>query len=91
MAKTLTLTETAARILVHLQRFEADPAVNVEAHHPGLHPYFNVHCLCGGQFVRVCYVSYQGWSPLTRGQALAYLNWLDQGNVGKHFQMERGQ
>jgi len=36
------------------------------------------------------YVSYQGRFALKREQAEAYLSWLDEGNVGKHWDCEQG-
>lgn len=40
---------------------------------------------------RICvrYVSYQNTSKLTADTARAYLAWLDAGNYGTHYEMER--
>lgn len=79
--------EIAARINVHLKRFESDPAINQGE---GGQPYFNASAgYFGGRYMYVIYVSYQGRSTLSRADALAYLAWLDAGNVGKHFKQQR--
>lgn len=79
----MKLTEIANRISVHLARFEADKKINKLTN--GTSPYYHSHAYRGGKFVCVRYVLYQCTSSLTREQALAYLAWLDDGNVGKHF------
>lgn len=92
--KAPTVKEIAARILAHLQRFEADKRegganwwVNGEV--GGRTPYYDVSAGAAGRFVRVCYVLYQGGTNLPKVEALAYLAWLDAGNVGKHWRLQK--
>ena len=44
-----------------------------------------------GNRVFVRYVIYQGESSLTKEQAAAYLQWLDAGNRGEHFEQANGK
>lgn len=86
----LTLSEIAARIDVHLKRFEKDPEIN-RYRNPNkaqekLHPYFLAVSWANGKYVRVCYVSYQGNTHLSKEDALRYLAWLDAGHVGRHYE-----
>jgi hypothetical protein len=77
--------EVALAINAHLQRFEKDPDINVQ-NDRGLHPYFHAGSVWrGGPYISVRYVSYQGSSKLRKKDAVAYLGWLDAGNVGKHW------
>ena len=78
------LGEIAERITAHLQRFEADPAINVETLVGGmkLTPYYKAFAVASGSRVMVKNVSYQCHTNLTKADALAYLAWLDAGNVG---------
>lgn len=87
---SLTLTEIAARIHAHLKRFEADPKINVRDEHQ-TQPYYYAGASRAGNRVAISYVSYQHTWKITRGEALAYLEWLDAGNVGKHFAMQMQQ
>jgi len=91
-----TLTEIARAIYEHLQRFAADPKLNQTEWVDGngqkrsttlyWHPYAGR----GGSRVSVRYVSFQGTTTLTRAEAEAYLTWLDAGNVGRHWDQQRG-
>jgi len=86
MARGPTLQEIADRIREHLQRFENDPAINTPVTEGGsTRRYYNAYAYPSGRYVTVRYVSYQGDNHLTKDQAIAYLAWLDAGNVGKHF------
>ena len=80
----MTLTEIAAKINAHLMRFEADKTINANAKGQ---PYYHAGCCRAGSYVQVKYVSYQGETNISRADALAYLAWLDAGNVGKHYAM----
>lgn len=83
------LAEIAARIGAHLKRFEADPKVNRVFGKFKTHTYYCVECCTSGPRVFVTYVGYQGNSSLTKAEALAYLEWLDAGGVGKHWDAKR--
>lgn len=84
------LAEVAARIAAHLKRFETDPLINVwkNGRVGGTRPYFWATARAAGSRVAVQYISYQGWSTLTKVEALAYLAWLDAGNVGRHHRQQ---
>lgn len=82
------LKEIASRINAHLKRFEADPVINagyIDARRKGLHPYYLAGAWSSGNRAYVSYVNYQGSSSLTKADAIAYLAWLDAGNVGTHW------
>ena len=82
-----TLTAIANRINAHLKRFERDKKINKPIKSGGMATatyYFAGACRVG-RFVSVCYVAYQGSTSLTRDEAVAYLKWLDAGNVGTHW------
>src|SRR5689334_15685194 len=81
--KPPTLKEIGARINAHLRRFERDPKINADTQHGK--PYHYASAGAAGSRVSVSYVAYQHTSKLTREEALAYLAWLDAGNVGQHF------
>lgn len=88
----MTLTETAQRILVHLRRFERDPAINcyaAERNMGTLRPYYQPNAHRAGSRVRVCYVCYQGGATLSRDEAERYLAKLDAGFVGRHHEALR--
>lgn len=87
--ETIKLAEIAARINAHLKRFEGDPEINVSTGSTKTYRYYNAHAWVSGRWVRVVYVSYNRGSSLTKQQALDYLAWLDEGNVGRHFEALR--
>lgn len=93
MAQTLKMAEIAQRINAHLKRFQTDPVINAgytDERRKGLHPYYQVGAGYSGNRVFVTYVGYQGQDGLTKAEALAYLAWLDAGNIGKHYEALRG-
>jgi hypothetical protein len=89
----ITNEELAARIYAHLVAAEADADWNSYESSSGM----NLSHLFGarawstkrGKYVYVTYVAYQGNNRLSRGDALAYLEWLDAGNRGRHFECQR--
>ncbi len=85
------LAEIAARISVHLNRFECDPVINVRRNGEdrGTTIYYLARARMAGSRVMVIYVNYQGWIGLSKDEALAYLAWLDAGNAGKHYEALR--
>lgn len=78
----------AARIDVHLRRFEADHKINVntKSDRTGLARFYNAGCGASGSRIFVTYISYQGQLSLTKEEAQRYLTWLDAGNVGGHYE-----
>lgn len=88
----LKLTEIADRIHAHLQRFANDKKVNSFTPEQvalcpslkGLRPYYNPNAVRSGRYVWITYISYQGGVSLTKGEALRYLEALDNGFIGRH-------
>lgn len=75
----------AAAISTHLRRFERDPAINITDPKYKVRAYYGAFAtFVNRNNIHVQYVSYQGQSRLTLDEALAYLAWLDAGNVGSH-------
>lgn len=88
MVSNAKLKEVADRINEYLKRFAEDPTINVRPTPNMTPPYHRPLCVYwGGARVRLKYVSYHGEFNLTKAEAVAYLQWLDAGNVGKHFQV----
>ena len=83
----MKLKEIAEGIQRFLIQFEADPKVNVSRQKGGLKPYWHSHAFVSGARVGVRYVSFQGLTFLPKPEALAYLEWLRAGNVGKHWKL----
>lgn len=81
----MKLQEIANRIKDHLKRFEADKSINATKDDRSICPYYNAWATSAGRYVRITYVSFQGSSSLTKSEAEKYLQWLDAGNVGKHY------
>ena len=71
----MKLAEIAARINAHLKRFE---------------PYYGARAWAGGRWVYVAYTSSLEFdSHLSKADAERYLDWLDAGNVGRHWEALR--
>lgn len=94
----MKLDEIATRITTHLSRIEADVILNPPRRFDrdlgrwvegdgGTRRLWLARAQRAGSRVRVSYVSYQSAANLTRAEALAYLAWLDAGNVGTHYEM----
>lgn len=81
----MKLAEIASRINAHLKRFEKDPVINATDER-GLRDYHWATAYSSGRTVCVRYISYQGRTCLTKTQAGIYLEWLDAGNVGRHWE-----
>jgi hypothetical protein len=81
----MKLQEIADRIKAHLDRFESDKTINVAKDGRSIHPYYNANASVAGRYVRIVYVSFQGETNLSKSDATEYLQWLDAGNVGKHY------
>lgn len=86
----MKLQEIADRINDLLRKFEGDPAINIVNRY-GTRTYFRPSAFAAGSKVKITYISYQGASCLSRAEALKYLQWLEAGNVGKHWGYERRQ
>ena len=81
----MKLSEIAARIDAHLRRWERDPAINTLKH--GMHRLFRAHAYASGSRVFVLYATWIGPTSFTKAKALAYLAWIEAGNVGEHYHM----
>lgn len=84
----MKLTEIAKRIHAHLKQFEADSAINKrrDNRYAG-RPFYFPYAIKVGRNVLIRYVCYQDDSILNKTSALEYLNWLEKGNVGKHWEV----
>ena len=80
----MKLNEITKRINKYLERLEADPAINA-IKSSGHHPYYNANAHCSGSRIFVAYVNYNGYFSLTKEIAIKYLEWLDAGNAGTHY------
>ncbi len=87
--KTPKLKEIAERIEKHLAAFERNPVINKREGERTIKPYYCARAFVAGARVNVIYVTFQGGANLKKAEALAYLEWLDKGNVGKHFDQQR--
>ena len=85
----MKLAEIAARIDAHLKRFEADLKINPPAERYGSSLYYHARAYVGGRWVYVAYVSYHGNLNLSKTDAERYLEWLDAGNIGRHWEALR--
>lgn len=87
--KPLTIAQIAARIDAHFKRIEADPKLNPwnDGKANGTKPFYIARSHASGARIGVVYVSYQGTSYMKKVDALKYLEWLDAGNVGKHWKI----
>ena len=79
----MKLKEIAERISVHLKRIEADPKLN-PWRNGSTRPFYHACAWPAGRYVRVKYISYQGFSTLPKVDAELYLEWLDAGNNGRY-------
>lgn len=89
MNKPLKLKEIAARIDAHLKRLEADKSYNKRDPKYRVSKLYSAGAGASGSRVFVTYVSYQTHISLTREKAEAYLAWLDAGNKGRHYGIEK--
>ncbi len=80
----MKLKEIAEKICTHLKRFERSKKHNPTDSKYKTRPFFMAYASARGTRVYVTYISYQGQSGLKKADALAYLAWLDAGNVGTH-------
>lgn len=73
--------ETAERIYAHLKEMEADVNFNP---HPA-RGYYKPSAHVSGGRVAITYITYQDATHLTTQEAEVYLDWLDAGNRGRHY------
>lgn len=82
----MKMGEIAKRINAHLDRFERDPNIN-KINKYNLTPYYFASAsYYGGPRIHVRYISFQQGHSLTKNEALRYLEKLDSGFVGRHFE-----
>lgn len=86
----MTMSELAEWINLYLKMFEGDPKINKKddrniprfwhsfCHYPGRGPKISVK-----------YISFQHTSTLSKAEAEKYLEWLEAGNVGRHYEALR--
>lgn len=83
------LDDIAARINAHLKRWEDDPVINAIPDGRTTRPFFHAWAQRNGRYVAISYVSYQLTTHMSKAEAIKYLEWIEAGNVGTHYQMER--
>lgn len=85
MSDTPKLAEIAQRIGAHLARMEyAQPNRGGTKSR-----YWKSGARVTGAYVTVWYISYQWHATLTKANAWRYLQWLDAGNEGQHYEALR--
>jgi hypothetical protein len=80
--KKLTCEQIANRIYKILKELETkklDKKFNL----------YEVNVWSGSGVVHIRYVDYWNYDTLTKVEALEYLKWLEAGNIGNHYDMER--
>jgi len=75
--------EIALKISEYLSRFEEAKYKTVR----GDNKYYHAHAWNTGRYVAIRYISYQCQSNLSKDEAMKYLKWLYDGNIGKHTDM----
>lgn len=85
----MKLKEIADKISSYLEKFEKDPKINIVGKGSKMKLYYCARSWSSGSRVFIRYIDFQGDSSLTKSEAEEYLKWLDEGNVGKQFEMER--
>ena len=76
------LAEIADRIHTHLKRMETEQGRPMKMERT---KFYRAVAYPTGSKVGVSYISFQHVTMLTKAEALAYLEWLDAGNAGKHY------
>lgn len=87
----LTLPQIAEHITTHLKRMEANPTINTA---PGMRPESTMRIFVrpwayhSGSKLALIYRAWDVHSPayLTKSEAQKYLEWLDAGNSGRHYE-----
>ena len=87
----LPLKVIASRIYAHLRRWEADKTINKKTNSSGtgLPNYYMAGAHVAGRFVGVRYINFQGTTNLTRKHAAHYLDMIEAGYVGRHWEAFR--
>lgn len=84
----LTCKQIADRINIYLKKFEKDPIINkVDEKYQTRRYYFS--SAWGTTKVNIRYVNYQYTFKLSKEEGLRYLEWLDKGNIGEHYLLEK--
>ena len=85
----MNLDQIAAKIRDHLLRLEKDAEWNKRATPASGLILWHPHCYRAGSRVACVYVSYQGRTTLLKSEAIRYLEMLDAGFKGRHFEAFR--
>jgi hypothetical protein len=88
-SKAKRLEEIATGIHKHLRRLEADRKTNPIDPKYQTSRFYGAGASAVASGVSVLYIAYQGSSVLDMEVAAGYLAWLDEGNVGYHYDYER--
>jgi hypothetical protein len=74
------------------KRYRRGPSSLIEVTHSSPKGYiYMANCHASGSRIWVLPVGYQGPTSRTKSEALRYLEWLDAGNNGRHFEALRGE
>jgi hypothetical protein len=88
---TAKLSDIATSIGAHLRQFSQTPSIAEKSWIDGngkerkLTLFWSPRCFRAGSRVKIRYVNYQYESSMTKAEALQYLEWLNAGNVGRHY------
>lgn len=85
----LPMKEMAKRIDAHLKRFEKDLTINKKIHNDLRAYWWAGAGYGGGSRLHVTYINYQAHPTLTKPEAAKYLQMLDSGFVGRHYEALR--
>lgn len=94
VSKPVSMAELAEWINLHLKAMEADPEINTRQPTgnkvEGLSRFWHSQCYYpGGPKIVIIYISFQGSSTLSRSEAEKYLEYLEAGNTGRHWEALR--
>ncbi len=79
------LKEIADHIHRHLKRFENSTKINATNPIHNVKPYYGAAAVAHCGYIYIKYILYQSDWKLGRVEAEQYLKWLNEGNIGKHF------
>jgi hypothetical protein len=82
----MKLIELAQEITKELKVLEKDPEYNIRV--KGTLKLYNPWAYSGGAWLFIRYQSWTSSSRLSKADATKYLEWLRDGNKGKHYKME---
>lgn len=76
----MTCEQIANKIFVYLKKFEQEENKAINVYQPNV---------WGTTKVNIRYVDYYTYDTLTKKEALEYLEWLEKGNIGTHWDLDK--